>query len=51
MNTALIQDGYMLAIVPPVLRAEYLAAIRLYQQKGDAEMKCLGSQSFMVDKM
>ena len=40
MNTALIQDGYMLAIVPPVLRQEYMAAIRGYQQKGLAEPFC-----------
>ena len=24
MNTALIQDGYMLAVIPPVLRSEYI---------------------------
>ena len=29
MNTALIQDGYMLAVIPPVLRQEY---IRLLEQ-------------------
>ena len=40
MNTALIQDGYMLAIVPPILRMDYLNAIRLYQQKGYAETFC-----------
>jgi len=27
MNTALIQDGYMIAIIPPVLRAEYIALL------------------------
>ena len=32
MNLALIQDGYMLAIVPPVLRLEYISAIKKYQQ-------------------
>jgi len=37
MNTALIQDGYLLAVVPPVLRQEYMAAIRSYQQKGASE--------------
>lgn len=35
MNLALIQDGYMLAIVPPILRREYLESIRAYQQRGD----------------
>jgi Fic family protein len=38
MNTALIQKGFLLAIVPPIWRADYLSAIRLYQNKGDAEM-------------
>ena len=27
MNTALIQDGYMMAIIPPVLRAEYISLL------------------------
>ena len=27
MNTALIQEGYMLAIIPPVLRHEYIALL------------------------
>ena len=36
MNAALIQDGYMLAVVPPILRPDYLTTIRGYQQKGDA---------------
>jgi Fic family protein len=37
MNTALIQDGYMLSVIPPILRQEYMVAIREYQQKGAAE--------------
>ena len=40
MNAALIQDGYMLAVVPPILRQEYLSSIRLYQQKGSADQFC-----------
>jgi Fic family protein len=40
MNTALIQDGYLLAVVPPILRQEYMAAIRGYQLKGAAEPFC-----------
>ncbi len=35
-NLALIQDGYMLMTVPPILRAEYLAAVRSYQQSGNS---------------
>jgi len=27
MNPALIQDGYMIAIIPPILRAEYIALL------------------------
>ena len=40
MNTALIQDGYMLAVVPPLLRTGYLTAIRIYQQKGTVGQFC-----------
>ena len=40
MNAALIQDGYMLAVVPPVLRPDYLTTIRRYQQQGEAEPFC-----------
>jgi len=40
MNAALIQDGYLLAVVPPILRQEYMAAIQGYQQKGDANQFC-----------
>ena len=40
MNAALIQDGYMPAIVPPVLRQEYMAAIRSYQQGNSGEPFC-----------
>lgn len=40
MNAALIQDGYMLAVVPPVLRPDYLTTIRRYQQQGETEAFC-----------
>ena len=40
MNAALIQNGYMLAIVPPILRQEYMTDIRDYQRKGTAEPFC-----------
>ena len=40
MNAALVQDGYMLAVVPPILRPDYLSTIRRYQQKGDAGPFC-----------
>jgi Fic family protein len=29
MNTALIQDGYMMAVVPPILRQEYISLLEL----------------------
>lgn len=38
MNLALIQDGYLLAIVPPVCRLEYLSAIQQYQNKKDDKL-------------
>ena len=37
MNLALLQDGYQLAVIPPVCRADYLSAIRRYQLQGDSE--------------
>jgi Fic family protein len=40
MNLALIQGGYQLAIIPPVLRAEYNDTIRQYQNKGNPEPFC-----------
>jgi Fic family protein len=36
MNTSLIGDGFLLAIVPPILRTEYISAIRAYQKKKNA---------------
>jgi len=29
MNLALLQEGYPVTIIPPVLRSEYLAAVNL----------------------
>lgn len=40
MNLALIQDGYQLAIIPPILRSEYNGTIRQYQNKGKTEPFC-----------
>jgi Fic family protein len=40
MNASLIQDGYLPAIVPPILRTEYLATIRTYQLRGDENPFC-----------
>ncbi len=40
MNLALIQDGYQLAIIPPILRSEYNDAIRQYQNKGNPDPFC-----------
>jgi Fic family protein len=34
MNLALMQGGYTPAVIPPVLRQDYLAAIRAYQRGG-----------------
>jgi hypothetical protein len=40
MNAALIQNGYLLAIVPPVLRNEYITTIRQCQKSGNGEPFC-----------
>ena len=40
MNLALIQDGYQLAIISPILRPEYNDTIRQYQNKGKQEPFC-----------
>jgi Fic family protein len=32
MNLALLQDGYPIAVIPPVLRTEYLDALRKSQK-------------------
>jgi Fic family protein len=40
MNTSLIQDGYMIALIPPVIRHDYMTSIRLYQMKSDAAPFC-----------
>ena len=40
MNAALIQDGYMLALIPPILRQEYMTAIRNYQLNGAEKPFC-----------
>ena len=40
LNAALIQDGYLLAVIPPVLRLEYMTAISAYQKHGNAGKFC-----------
>ena len=40
MNAALIQDGFLLAVIPPVLRVDYISAIRSYQRNGHADTFC-----------
>ncbi len=40
MNLALIQDGYQLAIIPPVLRPEYTDTIRQCENKSKSEPFC-----------
>lgn len=35
MNAALIQHGYMLLIVPPILRSDYISSLKKAQTKGD----------------
>ena len=40
MNLALIQDGYQLAIIPPMLRTEYNDTIRQFQNMDNPEPFC-----------
>ena len=40
MNLALMQDGYMPTIIPPILRQDYLSAIRAYQTQGAENPFC-----------
>lgn len=40
MNLALIQDGYQLAIIPPILRTEYNNTIRHYQNNDNPVSFC-----------
>jgi len=40
MNLALIQDGYTPTAIPPILRQDYLSAIRSYQKRGDENTFC-----------
>lgn len=40
MNLALIQDGYLPAVIPPVVRPDYLGTIRRYQQSGQSQAFC-----------
>jgi len=40
MNLALIQDGYTPAVIPPILRQDYLSAIRVYQTQNADNIFC-----------
>lgn len=40
MNLALIQDGHMLALVPPILRHEYISSIRKHQLQKSSQDFC-----------
>ena len=41
MNLALIQDGFQLAIIPPILRSDYNETIRRYQMNHEYEPFCV----------
>jgi Fic family protein len=47
LNAALIQDGFMLAIVPPILRHEYMTDIRNFQLNNNPEPFC----DFMAERV
>jgi Fic family protein len=50
MNTALIQDGYMLAIIPPVLRQEYISMLELARKDDRPFMDFIAERVYETQK-
>lgn len=50
MNTALLQDGYMLAIIPPVLRHEYIELLERAHKDDTGFIKFLGERVLDSEK-
>ena len=50
MNTSLIQDGYMMAIIPPVLRAEYISLLERAHQNDRPFMDFIAQRVFETEK-
>lgn len=43
MNLILLQEGYNIAVIPPVLRAEYLTALERAHENDDDFIRFIGS--------
>lgn len=50
MNTALIQDGYMLAIIPPILRQEYINLLELAHKDDRPFMDFIAERVYETQK-
>lgn len=50
MNTALIQDGYMLAVIPPILRAEYVQLLEKAHSDDKPFVSFIGDRVFESEK-
>ena len=50
MNTALIQDGYMLAIIPPILRSEYISLLEKAHQNDKPFIQFIADRVYETEK-
>jgi Fic family protein len=50
MNTALIQDGYMIAIIPPILRAEYIALLEKAHKNDNPFIEFIAERVYETQK-
>jgi Fic family protein len=50
MNTALIQDGYMLAVIPPVLRQEYNSLLERAHKNDRSFMDFIAERVYETQK-
>ncbi|WP_130860559.1 Fic family protein [Gracilibacillus phocaeensis] len=50
MNTALIQDGYLPALIPPILRAEYIALLEKAHRDDEAFIDFIASRELESQK-
>jgi len=48
MNLALLQDGYVVTIIPPILRREYINALKATQTKQKDDLPFINFISAMV---
>jgi Fic family protein len=50
MNTALIQDGYMMAIIPPILRSDYIQFLEKAHQDDKPFMEFIANRVYETEK-